>query len=230
MIITYILLFIFLQEISSNEHQDDLLKRISNIEINIMNEQSDRHNELSFLKTELENTKISLTDKVNLQASRISALEFMLQQKKPECKGKRTKDLTPVGFYAYMSTDKYNPGKSSKLNFDHVVFNGNGSYDSAEGTFKAKTRGVYIFSYSIVASANSDIPTEIVKDGIVIGSTFSNSYFGYAATSSTTVVVYMEENESCFIRTSSTADVTGSIYSTTLGRTSFAGWLLQVAK
>ncbi|VDI81118.1 Hypothetical predicted protein [Mytilus galloprovincialis] len=195
----------------------------------IMNEQSDRHTELSFLKKELESTKISLTDKVNLQASRISALEFILQQKETECKRKRTKDLTPIGFYAYMSTYNYNPGQNSKLIFDNVIFNGNGSYDSAEGTFTAKTRGVYIFSYSVVASANSDIPTEIVKNGVVIGSTFTNSYYGYTSTSSTTVVVYMEQNESCFIRTSSTAAVTGNIYSTTLGRTSFSGWLLQVA-
>lgn len=89
MIITYILLFIFLQGVSSNEHHDDILKRINNIEMKIMNEQSDRHTELSFLKKELESTKISLTDKVNLQASRISALEFMLQQKETECKRKR---------------------------------------------------------------------------------------------------------------------------------------------
>ncbi|XP_063447236.1 uncharacterized protein LOC134726749 [Mytilus trossulus] len=129
-------------------------------------------------------------------------------------------------FYAYMSSNEYNPGPHHTLIFNQVISNIGNGYSQYTGIFTAPSTGVYVFSYTIMPDSGAYIPVEIIKNAGVMESSFTRSYSVYRHSVSVTIVIQLNAGDVCYVRTSTGSAPSGNIYSSTSARTSFAGWLL----
>jgi hypothetical protein len=131
-----------------------------------------------------------------------------------------------VGFYAYLSTTENHPSTHHTLIFDVVKTDVGFGYSRFTGAFSAPVEGTYVFSWTVIADFYSYIHTEIVMNA---------SSFGHLLTdgeeihdihaSSKTIVKYLNQGDIVFIRTHSSMQSKGNIYSGPLfGESSFCGW------
>ena len=115
----------------------------------------------------------------------------------------------PIGFYAYMSVDEDHPGKHHILVFDTVKTNVGNGYNRYSGT-------------------NTYASYDIMKNGDIEGTFFVDAEHGMDLFSgSTTVVVSLQVGDVLFLRTSSTREPHGNIYSRYYARSSVSGWRIQ---
>ena len=136
----------------------------------------------------------------------------------------------PVAFYAYMTSGEPNPGQHHILEFDHIVTNVGSVYNKFTGIFSVSKTGIYVLTVTMSGSPSSQIPVEFVRNNDILGSIqlFSSSVsVDTNPTTSSTIVVSLNQGDSCFVRTSKKYTTSGGIYSNDLSRSSFAGWLIS---
>ncbi|CAC5414754.1 C1QL [Mytilus coruscus] len=186
--------------------------------------------EIGSLKSEVE----SLQDKIESHESLLRKFEANTVDGGKDFTGKlRPRFLMEerqdaVAFYAYLSKTENDPGHRHIIAFDQVPV-GN-AYISHNGEFVAPSAGIYVFSVSIACDWEGRIPIEIVVNSNVVGSTVSDSKPArHVAVASETVIVSMEQNDRCFIRTTPDAhrEIILNVYSSSYARSSFAGWKIS---
>lgn len=135
----------------------------------------------------------------------------------------------PIAFYAYMSVDEDHPGKHHILVFDTVKTNVGNGYNSFSGMFTAPLSGLYALACSITMDgANTYASYDIMKNGDIEGTFFVDAEHGSDLYSgSMTVVVLLQVGDVLFLRTSSTREPHGNVYSRFYARSSVSGWRIQ---
>ncbi|CAC5400376.1 unnamed protein product [Mytilus coruscus] len=135
---------------------------------------------------------------------------------------------SPIGFYAFLSQNENNPGVHHTIIFDVKMTNVGDGYNSFSGMFTAPKDGLYAFAVSIMMN-HEFASYELVKNNAVQGSMFVDAeHSGENRSSSMTAVLALFHGDVVFVRTSSTYIPHGSIHSSKNGRSSFAGWLIQL--
>lgn len=87
---------------------------------------------------------------------------------------------------------------------------------------------MYVFAYTVVGYKGSRMPVHLVVNSNIVGATAADSVSDTPYPSvSTVVVVYLNQNDTCFLRTSPTTSyVVGNLYSSDWSRSSFSAWKL----
>ena len=131
-----------------------------------------------------------------------------------------------VAFYAYLSTNTpANLRQHHTLIFDFVKVNRGQGYHNDDGIFTVPSPGVYVFAWSVnVQDAVGWASTEIVVNGVVSGSTFSDGDTGSYDHGTGIVVVEVHTGDHVYIRMQENGN--GVVSSNARGRTSFLGWKL----
>ncbi|XP_048762395.2 uncharacterized protein LOC125670973 [Ostrea edulis] len=132
-----------------------------------------------------------------------------------------------VAFYAYMSSD-LQPGIHHTIPFDVVKTNDGNGYHHSSGVFIAPVSGVYVFTWTIRMTLESEHSTELVVNDVVYGAIFMRTHTPEDQNVSGTVVVHVNQNDDVYIRTHVSYPYNaGNIRSDQYSRTSFAGWKLN---
>ncbi|VDI35004.1 Hypothetical predicted protein [Mytilus galloprovincialis] len=188
--------------------------------------------EISSLKSEVE----SLQDKIESHESLLRKMEAKNVEGGKVFTGKQhprfllEERQDAVAFYTYLSKTENDPGHRHIIAFDKVSINVGNAYVPHNGEFVAPSAGIYAFSVSIACDWEGRIPIEIVVNSNVVGSTVSDSKPArHVAVASETVIVSMEQNDRCFIRTTPDAhrEIILNVYSSSYARSSFAGWKIS---
>ena len=129
-----------------------------------------------------------------------------------------------VAFYAYMNRAERNIGTHHQLVFDVPVTNHGNGYNKHTGIFTAPRSGVYVFSFTIFPDRGSSIAVNIYRNSEVVGQVYSLIGNPNFSGTSMVAVLSMTIGDVTFIRTSSTTPSSGSIFSNTDVKSSFAGW------
>ncbi|KAL3853089.1 hypothetical protein ACJMK2_016667 [Sinanodonta woodiana] len=90
--------------------------------------------------------------------------------------------------------------------FDNVKLNEGNCYDSSTGIFRAPSRGLYIFSVTILKGSGTDVHLLIMKDEVEIGRVLAIST-PYAS-GSVTVVTVMEKGQLSYVKAMSASSET----------------------
>lgn len=131
-----------------------------------------------------------------------------------------------IAFYAYMSHKETDPGAHHLLVYDHVVTNLGNGYNKHTGFFTPPVSGVYVFTWTTFACANSYFPVEITVNSSPIGVTFNHGPNTYNAVTGV-VVVDVNQGDSVGIRTRPNYTPVGSICSDVNMRVAFSGWCIS---
>lgn len=132
-----------------------------------------------------------------------------------------------VAFYAYMSSDLQS-GIHHTIPFDVVKTNDGNGYHYNTGIFVAPESGVYVFTWTIRMTFDSQHSFELVVNNVAYGATFMRTHTPEDQNVSGTVVVHVNQNDDVFLRTHvSYAYNAGNIRSDQYSRSSFAGWKLN---
>lgn len=121
-----------------------------------------------------------------------------------------------VAFYAYLSSDTPASIAHYILKFDNVITNVGNAYHPHVGTFIAPRSGLYVFTWTIRMTGHSYQTTELVVN---------NNVVNLDGSVSSTAVTHVNQGDDVVIRTHAVYH-TGNVISNTLGRSSFAGWIL----
>ncbi|XP_053375720.1 C1q-related factor-like [Mercenaria mercenaria] len=128
-----------------------------------------------------------------------------------------------VAFYTQLSKDVDHLGNHQTIVFDTVTTNIGGGYNPADGIFTAPVTGTYVFFWLNTNRDRSSMDTELVKNAVVVGKSFSDAYqhLDYAA-SSNTAVLQTTRGDEIWVRSGTRHSnvITGEYFST------FSGWLL----
>ncbi|CAG2196768.1 unnamed protein product [Mytilus edulis] len=134
-----------------------------------------------------------------------------------------------IAFYAYMK--KNEPIQQHKtLIYDVIKINFGNGYNNNTGAFTAPSSGVYVLTFTVhPGSGSSFASVEIVVNNEQEGAIYTDSNEGTHDLNAGTavVVVWMNQGDVSFVRTSTTHPVIGSIRSDDGGRCSFAGWKIS---
>lgn len=133
-----------------------------------------------------------------------------------------------VAFYAYASGTFSRPSDHFILHFDTVITNAGNGYHPHSGVFIAPRSGYYVFTWSFRIQNSAHISTELMVNGSSKGSVFSDTENGVGGNHAGTIVVYINEGDEVFLRTTKFLAKIGDIYSDFVGRTYFAGWLMTL--
>ncbi|XP_076116413.1 uncharacterized protein LOC143083903 [Mytilus galloprovincialis] len=133
-----------------------------------------------------------------------------------------------IAFHAYLSKSEIDPGHHHTIIFDSVLTNSGNGYNKHSGTFIAPENGMYVFAYTVVGYPGSKMPVHLVVNSNIVGATAADSRSDTPYPSvSTVVVVYLNQNDTCFLRTSPTTSyIVGNLYSSDWSRSSFSAWKL----
>ncbi|XP_052067672.1 uncharacterized protein LOC127706969 [Mytilus californianus] len=133
-----------------------------------------------------------------------------------------------IAFHAYLSKSEIDPGHHHTIIFDSVLSNSGNGYNNNSGTFIAPENGMYVFAYTVVGYRGSRMPVHLVVNSNIVGATATDSISDTKYPSaSTVVVVYLNQNDTCFLRTTTnTGYVVGNLYSSDWSRSSFSAWKL----
>ncbi|XP_062581911.1 complement C1q tumor necrosis factor-related protein 3-like [Saccostrea cucullata] len=102
-----------------------------------------------------------------------------------------------VGFSALLTHDTY-LGNKQAVKYNKVITNYGNGYDKWSGHFKAPMKGLYAFSCSVMAINTHALHIELVKNGQVVSTIYSNpSSYDQA---SETVVLALKKGEKVWAR------------------------------
>ncbi|XP_071123979.1 heavy metal-binding protein HIP-like [Mytilus edulis] len=134
-----------------------------------------------------------------------------------------------IAFYAYMK--KNEPIQQHKtLIFDVIKTNFGNGYNNNTGAFTAPSSGVYVLTFTVhPGSSGSFASVNIVVNNEQEGAIYTDSNEGTFDLNAATavVVVWMNQGDVSFVRTSTTDPPSGSLRSDDGGRCSFAGWKIS---
>ena len=132
-----------------------------------------------------------------------------------------------MAFYAYMSQSEPTIGHHQTFVFDHVVTNVGGNYNRHSGIFTSPSQGVYVFSWTLYCKNGGFFYSEVVVNSDPVGAIFCSAE-GATNMRHVTGVVVVEINQGdiVYIRSHPTILIEGSVYSSSIIRSSFTGWKL----
>ena len=126
-----------------------------------------------------------------------------------------------------MSRTEDTIGHHQTFVFDHVVTNVGGNYNRHTGTFTSSGQGVYVFSRTLYCQSEGYFYSEVVVNSNAVGALHCNAQSVIDIRHITgVVVVEINQGDAVFIRTHPTRDVSGSLISSNVYRSSFTGWKL----
>ncbi|VDI67489.1 Hypothetical predicted protein [Mytilus galloprovincialis] len=165
-------------------------------------------------------------DKVSVPNSRLQ--KDFRQNRRLLLSGSNVDSPPIIAFHAYLSKSEIDPGHHHTIIFDSVLTNSGNGYNKHSGTFIAPENGMYVFAYTVVGYRGSRMPVHLVVNSNIVGATAADSISDtpYPSVSSV-VVVYLNQNDTCFLRThTNTGYVVGNLYSSEWSRSSFSAWKL----
>ncbi|OWF48559.1 uncharacterized protein LOC110452899 [Mizuhopecten yessoensis] len=128
-----------------------------------------------------------------------------------------------VAFYAVLTHSIKPVANLIEIRFDRVITNIGGSYSGNTGTFTCTHAGVYVFSWTVHVDPRY-MYTELVKNGVMVGSAFSGDS-PYSGIGGGTVVVQLDQGDEVWVRVE--FHVSGSYIYVDRHTTTFSGFLLQ---
>lgn len=130
-----------------------------------------------------------------------------------------------VAFYAYLSSDIPASIAHHIIAFNTVITNVGNAYHPHSGTFIAPRSWVYVFTWTIRLYGHSYIKTELLVNNNVVNGIYFNPNNYVQGSVSGTSVVHVDQGDDILVRTGSTLN-SGDIVSDSIGKSSFAGWIL----
>ncbi|XP_062596428.1 uncharacterized protein LOC134257863 [Saccostrea cucullata] len=131
----------------------------------------------------------------------------------------------PIAFYAYMSKNTPTVTIQHPLSFDVVKTNFGNGYHSTTGVFMVPESGVYVFTWTIRIGDNNHHSTQLMVNTDELGIIYSHVASDSDVGGTGIVVAHVDKGDDVYVRTHASWN-SGAIYSTTAGRSSFAGWKL----
>ncbi|CAC5382182.1 C1QL [Mytilus coruscus] len=130
-----------------------------------------------------------------------------------------------IAFYAWLSKTELKVGPHHTLILDHVETNSGDAYNHHSGVFTAPSNGIYLFSYTVFPDQHSYGTIELVVNSQSRADTFIDSSPTDHDLGGTTgvAILYLKQNDVCYLRTHPTHAFTGNIYSGIYAHTSFSG-------
>ncbi|CAG2229560.1 C1QL [Mytilus edulis] len=130
-----------------------------------------------------------------------------------------------IAFYALSKTEQ-KVGPHHTLILDHVETNSGNAYNHHSGVFTAPSNGIYLFSYTVFPDSHSYGTIELIVNSQSHADIFIDSSPTDHDLGGTTgvAILYLKQNDVCYLRTHSTHTFIGNIYSSTSARTSFSGF------
>ena len=95
------------------------------------------------------------------------------------------------------------------------------------GIFTCDRKGIYGFSFSPRVTCDNYGSFEIMKNSDVLGSVYVHSYNCYSLMSAGSAIVNLDSGDIIYVRTHSTYQMNGDIYSDQYGLPYFNGWLIS---
>ncbi|XP_076109034.1 complement C1q-like protein 4 [Mytilus galloprovincialis] len=129
-----------------------------------------------------------------------------------------------VAFYAQLTTSETNVGKHHPIVFDHVNLNVGNGYNKHSGTFTAPKSGIYVFTFTLYPNRGSWMAVNIFKNTEVIAQVYTEMGSGMFSATTPVPVVDMNVGDIAYVRTSSTYQPHGDVFSDVNVKSSFAGW------
>ncbi|VDH97313.1 Hypothetical predicted protein [Mytilus galloprovincialis] len=129
-----------------------------------------------------------------------------------------------VAFYVQLSTSEQNIGKHHPIVFDHVILNVGTGYNKHSGTFTAPTSGIYVFTFTLFPSRGGSMAVNIFKNSEVIAQSYTQMRTDTFSATTPIAVIDMNVGDIVFVRSSSTYQPHGDVYSDVNLKSSFAGW------
>ncbi|XP_063417129.1 collagen alpha-2(VIII) chain-like [Mytilus trossulus] len=136
--------------------------------------------------------------------------------------------LPIIAFHAYLSKTETDPGHHHTIIFDSVLANSGNGYNNHTGAFTAPLGGMYVFAFTVVGYFGTRMPVQLVVNSNIVGATAGDSLSSTLyPSSSTVVVIHLNQNDACFLRTTTTTGWNvGNLYSSDWSRSSFSAWKL----
>ncbi|XP_078331097.1 C1q-related factor-like isoform X2 [Crassostrea virginica] len=164
---------------------------------------------------------LNSTQNVHQRRKRIALNSRIDMQQKPLVNA----IVDEVAFYAYMSENLQDPGHGQALVFQTAVTNVGNQYNHHNGVFTAPDQGVYVFTWTIVVTANGYIYTQIFVNSDVLGAMYTSAYgVDNARTTTAIVVKHLDTMDVVSIRVNMHGALSGSIMSNEYYKSSFSGW------
>ena len=108
--------------------------------------------------------------------------------------------------------------------FDTVETNIGNGYNQYTGAFVVPVAGTYVFSFSITCWDHSRVGVDLMCNNDAIGSTTADSeLIQDVHVGATTVVVILNKEDTCFLRTGTRLHSLGTLHSDYWSRSSFSG-------
>ncbi|VDI02076.1 Hypothetical predicted protein [Mytilus galloprovincialis] len=134
-----------------------------------------------------------------------------------------------IAFYAWLSKTEQKVGPHHTLILDHIETNSGNAYNHHSGVFTAPSNGIYLFSYTVFPDSHSYGTIELIVNSQSHADIFIDSSPTDHDLGGTTgvAILYLKQNDVCYLRTHSTNTFNGNIYSSTNARTSFSGFKIK---
>ncbi|XP_071122400.1 collagen alpha-2(VIII) chain-like [Mytilus edulis] len=176
-----------------------------------------------------DNNQEAEKDKVDVSNNRL--LKDLDRNRRLLVSGTNGDSLPIIAFHAYLSKTEIDPGHHHTIIFDSVLANSGNGYSNNTGAFTAPLGGMYVmyvFAFTVVGYQGTRMPVQLVVNSNIVGATAGDSLSSTLyPSSSTVVVIHLNQNDACFLRTTTTTGWNvGNLYSSDWSRSSFSAWKL----
>lgn len=137
-----------------------------------------------------------------------------------------TENTETVAFFAQLSSHTHAFDAHRIIAFDKTITNVGHAYHPYSGTFIAPRSGVYVFTWTIRLYGESYHTTQLMVNNQIINSVYYSPHSNVDGGVSGTAVVQVYQGDDVFVRTGANYHF-GVIRSDSVGRSSFAGWILM---
>ncbi|XP_021357954.1 C1q-related factor-like [Mizuhopecten yessoensis] len=139
---------------------------------------------------------------------------------------KRNPDSTTVSiiaFHAVLAHTIIDPGADHIVTFDHIITNIRAHYSSNTGVFTCVEVGVYQFSWMVKVYVNQWVATELVRNGVVVGTAMSGDDADWT-TGTASAITMLALGDEVWVRVAKAHSVGVDIYPTF---TMFNGFIIH---
>lgn len=137
-----------------------------------------------------------------------------------------TENTETVAFFAHLSSHTHAFDAHRIIAFDETITNVGNAYHPYSGTFIAPRSGVYVFTWTIRLYGDSYHTTELMVNNKIVNSVYYSPHSNVDGSVSGTAVVHVHRGDDVLVRTGADYHF-GVIRSDSVGKSSFAGWILM---
>lgn len=132
-----------------------------------------------------------------------------------------------IAFHSYLASNLLYQSKGSTVIFQNTGLNVGNHYNQLTGIFTAPVQGIFVFTWTITVTDESNINTELVRNMESIGAIYTSAVGVKNARTSTGVVVSDVTNgDFLYVRFSTINYGRGEIISVPSCKSTFSGWRL----